>query len=323
MNTTEKNKSLLYATLAVALMIGGGVMLSWALNVLYFSATVTAMSVLSLALLSVFIYIAGATLIARSIRINNTYRSRSDVEGGAIFAFLLIAAGALMICFNTEVLNINWKSFFLSWQMLVFVVGAISICRSHFIWGTLFSAAGVFFLLEKAASIYPDITGFENFTATYWPAIFIVLGLVIVLSSIMSTKFLNRKYVKVTGNWKDDDSHFEAENNDGKINYRFVFGGTEQVILDPVFKGGKIDVTFGGMELNLRRTSLAEGKTFLYVNAVFGGVEINAPEHWDIELVSKSFAGGVTDDRLKVKDIDHTKRLVIVANCTFGGITVK
>ena len=321
MNTNEKNKSLLYATLAVALMIGGGVMMSWTLNDLYLSAT--AMSVLLLALLSVFIYIAGATLIARSIRINNTCRSKRDVEGGAIFAFLLIGAGALMICFNTELLNIDWKSFFLSWQMLVFVVGAICLCRSHFIWGILFLAAGVFFLLEKAASIYPDITSFENFTATYWPAIFIVLGLVIVLSSIMSTKYLNRKYVKVIGNWKDDDQYFENENNDGKINYRFIFSGAEQVILDPVFRGGTIDATFGGMELNLRRTSLAEGKTFLNVNVVFGGVEITAPEHWDIEIVSKSFAGGVSDDRLKVKDIDHTKKLVIVVNCTFGGITIK
>jgi len=321
MNTTEKNKSLLYASVAVALMIGGGVMLSWALNDLYVYAT--AMPVLSLALLSVFIYIAGATLIARSIRINNAYRSRNDIEGGAIFAFLLIAAGALMICFNTELLNPIWKSVFLSWQMLVFVVGAISICRSHFIWGILFSAAGVFFLLEKASSIYPDVLCFENFTATYWPAIFIVLGLVIVLSSIMSTKYCNKTCFKISGNWRDDCRQGETDNNDGKINYRFIFSGTEQVILDPVFKGGTIDATFGGLELNLRRTSLAEGKTFLYVNVVFGGVEITAPEHWDIEIVSKSFAGGVSDDRLKVKDIDHTKKLVIVANCTFGGITVK
>ena len=77
------------------------------------------------------------------------------------------------------------------------------------------------------------------------------------------------------------------------------------------------------MELDLRRTSLAEGDTFLYVKAVFGGVEITAPDNWDIEIHSKGFVGGVSDSRVKNIEKDHTKKLIIIAQSTFGGIEIK
>jgi len=318
MNTIEKNKSLLFATLSIALLIGSGVLLNWTLNDLY--RKTTELGVLLLSLLSVFIYVSGATILGRSIRTRNMYHSRDEIEGGVIFAFLLIAAGALMICFNAGLLNPDWKPFFISWQMAIFVVGCICFCRFHFIWGTIFAAAGLFFLIEKAAAVYP-VSCLTDFTATFWPAIFIVLGIVIVLSYFVRSQSCCKRNPK--GFWKENYIPNENENYNGKINYRFVFSGSEQVILDQVFKGGTIDATFGGMELDLRRTSLAEGKTFLHVNAVFGGVEISAPDNWDIEIVSKSFAGGVSDNRVKVKDIDHSRKLVIVAKCSFGGITIR
>jgi len=319
MNSTEKNKSLLFALLSITLMIGSGVLLRWTLNESY--GMITGVGVLFLSLLSVFIYIGGATIIARTIKPRNYYHSKNDMEGGVIIAFLLIAAGALMICFNTELLNTNWKSFFLSWQMLLFVVGSICICRFHFIFGTLFWAAGIFFLLDKMSAIYPNIFVMENFTSTYWPVIFIVLGIVIVLSFFIRSSYCGRRHLK--GNWQEDFLTNEKENEDGKINFKFFFSGTEHVILDPVFKGGTIEATFGGLELDLRRTSLAEGKTFLHVNAVFGGIEIAAPDYWDIEILSNSFAGGISDTRLKARDIDHSRKLIIVGKCAFGGITIK
>ena len=319
MNTNEKNRSLLFAVLSFVLMFGGGILLCWTINDLYgsTSALVTLMS----AFVSLFIYILGASIIGRSIRFRNVIHSQDDRQNGILFAFLLIAAGALMICFNTELLNPVWKPFFLSWQMLLLVIGLVSICRSRFIWGILITAVGVFFLSEKAAVIYPNVIRYEHFASTYWPAIFIVLGIIIVLSFFIRPTKCGKRHPK--GNWIDDYKPDENENEDGKINYRFVFGGTEQVILDPVFKGGTIDITFGGIALDLRRTSLAEGKTFLYINAVIGGVEMRAPDTWDIEIQNKSTIGGVTDSRLKHLDRDHTRKLVIVSKCTLGGIEIK
>jgi predicted membrane protein len=322
-------------------MIGSGFLLNLAINGLYGASSAltgfregwtdagvflqhqtSALTILTLVLLSLFIYILGASIIGRSVRFKKVFHSTDDMQNGILFAFLLIAAGALMICFNTALLNPVWKPFFLSWQMLLFVLGAICICRSHFIWGILLAATGKFFLIEKAAALFPNEIPFEHFTATYWPVIFIIVGVVIVLSFFIRPTKCSKAHPKGQ-HWMNDCQTDNNENNDGKINYRFVFSGTEQVILDPVFKGGTIETVFAGLELDLRRTSLAEGKTYLYVTAVFGGVEITAPDNWDIELSSVSFFGGINDSRKKHADIDHSRKLIIVGKTTFGGITVK
>ena len=335
----KKNKSLLLAIPAIALMIGGGFLLSWTINSQY--GVSSAFVTLSLALLALFIYVAGATLMGRSLHRKNALHphdglhtacnpndgtkfillySHHGIESGVLVALLLIAAGALLICFNTGLLSPVWKGFFFCWPMLLFVIGAVCLCNLQLIAGFISLVAGIFFLLEKASVIYPRDIQVEHIMSNFWPTVFIVAGIVIILTFIIRPRRFCKRQPK--GNWNDNYVASETENKDGKINYRFIFSGTEQVILDPVFKGGTIDVTFGGMDLDLRRTTLAEGSTTLYVNAVFGGVEIKAPDTWNIEIISKSFAGGVNDERLKYMDVDRSKKLVIYAKCSFGGITI-
>ena len=334
MNTTEKKTNVPLVILSVLLMIGGSCLLGIAINVLYGHSS--ALLTLFLALSSVLFFIFGASLFGRSFH----FKHFDDDHNGVAFAFLLIAVGTMMICFNTEVLNPVWKPFFFSWQMLLFVIG-ILIFRvqilfgvspsedepthmrhigSRFLWSIVVAAIGIFFLMEKAETLFPNVIQYEKFASNFWPAIFIIIGIAIVLSFIIRPIKCGRKHPK--GFWTDHYQPSENENNDGKINYRFVFSGAEQVILDPVFKGGTIETTFGGLELDLRRTSLAEGKTYLYISTTFGGVDIKAPDSWDIELVSKTVAGGINDGRKKVSDIDHSRKLVIVGKCVLGGISI-
>ena len=339
MNTTKKNKSLLSAIIAIALMIGGGFLLSLTINDLY--GSLSAFATLSFALSAVFIYVAGTTLMGYSLRKGKHARgggvkasnssdngerivvfySHEGVDSGVLLAFLLIAAGALLFCFNAQLLNPAWKSFLFSWPMLFFAIGAICLCKRQLIAGFIAVAGSVFFLIGKAAVIFPHDIQVDRLMSNFWPAVFVVSGIVIILSFFIRPKVCKRKHSK--GNWIEEYSASESENSDGRINYRFVCSGTEQVILDPVFKGGSIDVTLGGLDLDLRRTSLAEGTTTLHVNAVLGGVEIKAPDTWDIEIVSKSFAGGVADSRAKYTDVDHSRKLVVYARCTLGGITIE
>ena len=339
MNKNKKNKSLLLAIIAIALMTGSGFLLYWTINDLFCMSS--ALATISMVLLAVFIYIAGATFMGRSLRkekhahggvktsgIPNESGAKfvllyspDGVDSGALLAFLLIAAGALLFCFNAALLNPVWKNFFFSWPMLFFVIGAICLCKRQLITGFIAVAGSFFFLIAKAAVIYPHDIQIERLASNFWPAVFIISGIAIIFSFIIRPKACKSRHPR--GNWYDDYTPDETENKDGKINYRFVFSGTEQVILDPVFKGGAVDVTFGGMELDLRRTSLAEGITSLYVNAIFGGVEIQAPDSWDIEIKSKTVVGGVSDERAKYMELDRTRKLVIYATCKFGGITIR
>ena len=307
------------AATSIVLMVSGGLLLNVTLNILY--GTLPALLVILLTLSSVFLYIIGALFMGRCI--NNGRRrfmGMSGINHNVVFALILVAIGLLLLEFNMDLLPHIWKRFFFSWPMALLVLGIGQLFKPKFIGGVILSLTGIFFLFSKAANIYPDIELYEQFISTFWPLLIIIAGVLILLSAILRPG-RRRFNHKVT--CADDKQTNQSENNDGKINYRLTFSGTEQVILDPVFKGGNIDITFGGMELDLRRTSLAEGDTFLYITAVFGGVEITAPDNWDIELRQNRFAGGVEDSRVKGVEIDRTRKLIIIAKCTFGGIDIK
>ena len=317
MNTTKNNRKSLFAIVSLILLIGGGLLLYQTLTVFYCS--ISAVAVILLALLSLFLYIVGTTLMARCGR-TKVSRCSNDINGGIAFALLLVAAGMLLLGFNTGYLPLVWKGFFFSWQMLLFIIGVGCICRFQFIWGTIIAATGMFFLFSKAAIIYPDNILIEQFASTYWSLLIVVFGLLILFSTIFCGK--NKKCCR-NDKWKEKHAVNESENNDGKINFRMVFNATEQVLFNPIFRGGNIDVSFGAIVLDLSRTALVDAETFLYINTTFGGVELTIPDSWDIEIRSNSVAGGITDSRKKHIEKDRTKKLIIVTKCTFSGIDIK
>ena len=314
----ENKRNVFFAITSIILMIGGGLLLCQTLNVYYHS--LAPFAVIALSFLSVFLYVAGAALMGMCVTRNN-YRYMDDMNGGIVFALLLVATGLLLLGFNTRFLPVVLKSFFFSLPMILFVIGSICLCKRHLIWGIILIALGKYFLLSKIEKVFPDALVIDQFLSVYWPVVIILFGIIIMLSIITNSKnFCVHTKVK----WKKDNIPNENENHDGKINYKFTFSGTEQVILDPVFRGGNIDITFGGMDLDLRRTTLAEGDTYLYINVVFGGLEITVPDHWDVELRQNRFAGGIEDSRKNHNtEKDLTRKLIIVAKCSFGGIDIK
>lgn len=313
------NKNVLRVVSAIALIIGGGALLLWAINGLF--GTSSALAIVSVVLLSLFLYILGASLLGGALKKDNMHHHYGGGNNGVMFAFLLIGGGLLLLGFNTGLLHIEWRRFFFSWQMVLFIVGVIHLCRRNLIAGTLITIAGLFFLFEKTSVVFPYDIRLGEFVATFWPVFIIFFGVAILLGIVFRSGRFGKGHRR--NRWKDHYAPNEQENNDGKINYQFSFSGTEQVVLDPIFKGGNIDVTFGGMELDLRRTSLAEGDTFLYVKSTFGGVKISVPDNWDIEIRSKAVLGGVTDSRDKNVEKDRTRKLIIIADSTLGGIEIK
>ena len=315
------NKTYMFAMLSIVFMIGGFLLLNVTLTVFY--SILPALPVILLSLLSVFLYVIGALLMGRCITGGkHKFAGLGGINHNAVFAFVLVAIGLLLLEFNMGLLPIIWRSFFFSWPMALLVFGIGQLFKPNFIWGVILSLVSIFFLFSRASDIYPYIEFYEQFISTFWPLLIIIAGVLILLSIFIRPGQSGiRFYHKI--NCGDDKKPNQSENTDGKINYCLTFSGTEQVILDPVFKGGNIEITFGGLELDLRRTALAEGDTFLYINVVFGGVEITAPDNWDIELRPNRFAGGIEDSRVRGMEKDRTRKLIVIAKCTFGGIDIK
>ena len=315
------NKTYMIAATSIVFMIGGFLLLNVTLTVLY--GILPALLVILLSLSSVFLYVIGALLMGRCITGDkHKFAGLGRINHNAVFAFVLVAIGLLLLEFNMGLLPIIWKSFFFSWPMALLVFSIGQLFKPNFIWGVVLSLISIFFLFSRASDIYPYIEFYEQFISTFWPLLIIIAGVLILLSIFLRPgQNRIRFYHKKTCG--DDKKPNQSENTDGKINYSLTFSGTEQVILDPVFKGGNIEITFGGLELDLRRTALAEGDTFLYINVVFGGVEITAPDNWDIEIRPNRFAGGIEDSRVRGVEKDRTRKLIIIAKCTFGGIDIK
>jgi len=313
---SKTNKSVMLSVLAIAVMVCGGLLLGWTINVL--SHFIDSGLTFILVLASVLLYVAGASWMGHIIVRGGEYWRFGGFHNGITFALLVIGTGVLLLCLNGGLLPVEWKRFLISWPMLLFVLGCSELCKIHYIPGIILASIGTFFLVQR----FPGASFDGQFISTWWPVFIIIGGGLIFFSILLKPKQFLGSHNHPKDFW-NKQSEIQEENWDGKINYKFVFSGAEQVILDPVFKGGNIETIFGGMELDLRRTSLPEGESFLFVKAVFGGVEIKAPDNWLIEIRSESAFGGVADERSKIKDIDYSKKLIVVANAVFGGVTVE
>jgi predicted membrane protein len=303
-------------------MVGASLGVYWTIGC--FDRFMAPIGVIFFTLIFLFIFIAGVVWMGLIVR-HRGYGLPNDMNMGVVFALFLIGSGQLSQCFNVGFLPEVWKGFFFSWPMLLFVVGAIGICRFHFIGGSVLAMAGVFLLLPRASAIYPKEPFYELVMSTYWPVLIMFLGVVIFFSIVLRKRHFTGSSFRER-HWKRKSKYgaVSEENDGGKINYECTFGYIEQVILEPEFKGGNIKAFFGSIELDLRHTALPDGETFLYVDTVCGSIEITVPPDWRVEVVpQKTVAGSVEEQRKNAPSANPEKKLVIVAACVMGNVEIK
>jgi predicted membrane protein len=193
---------------------------------------------------------------------------------------------------------------------------------------------------------------------TFWPAVLIVLGLVklfephgrlfgVVLLSVGAIFMLhNLGLTRLT--WGDIWpialigvgiiliwSRFEAHNlppvNSGSatntINEFAMFGGVERRVSVSNFAGGTVSATFGGVELDFRSADIEGDQAVLYIEAIFGGIEIVVPDRWIVIYDGQSIFGGYSDEtRPPLPDVPGApprKKLILRGRAVLGGISVK
>jgi hypothetical protein len=337
MEIIEKNNSPKMGVLGVALFAAGAALLTGSLLRLpdepaYGFPWAFSLSVLSFLLISAGGWCLG-TMVMRRRDASWPY-GRDHGHGSAIpFAFVVIAAGIMLLAFNSGVLPWEWKRVFFSVQMLLLVFSMNEYAKGHFTAGSVLLAVGGFFMVRRLAPIYPDIAA-SGAGDNWWPVLLIVAG-ILILGSIFFRKpcrggwYDNCRHGNRRGgyddNRRDHGWHGHGKRVSGVIDIEVIFGGCEQVYLDPEFRGGKISSVFGGVKLDLRRTTLPEGETWLRIESVFGGVEIDTPEDWLIEIRGESIFGGFDDRRLPPRDGKYVegRKLIVKTSNVFGGGEIK
>ncbi|MBV9762928.1 MAG: hypothetical protein JO340_20375 [Acidobacteriaceae bacterium] len=207
-------------------------------------------------------------------------------------AILLIAAGTLLFLSNLGLLPaFNFWAF---WP-LIFVVGGLGKLvsdpsRAGRTLGIVLVAGGSLVLLVSLGVL--RIRAHDE----SWPLSLLLIAFgTISLIKILDANEHARGRVGFPGGPAIPSADFAKE--------QIVFGSLKRKVETQSFQGGKLEVVFGSIEVNLRRAQItsAEKSATLEVNAVFGSVELRVPESWRVVASAASIFGSVEDKTLANK----------------------
>jgi predicted membrane protein len=223
--------------------------------------------------------------------------------------------------------------------------------QGRIFWGILLIVLGVLFLLDQM-----DRLDFGDLVGRYWPVIFILIGVSILLSNnfknvgsgiffiLFGTFFLLLRLrvfdravwhylwplaIIGVGLWillrpvfhPDKKKIPDVSADDLDISQ--VFSGTSRRIASQNFRGGKAEVVFGSVEIDLRGARLAGGQAALALSVVFGSIEVLVPREWQVILEGSPVLGSIESRQPVVPEAEKTGTLSIKGSAVFGSIEVK
>ncbi|MFC2084610.1 LiaI-LiaF-like domain-containing protein [Bacteroidota bacterium] len=205
--------------------------------------------------------------------------------------FIIIVLGSLLLLRNFDILDFTIPDIIFSWKSILIIIGIIIIASSNNL------SAGILFIGIGLIAHFPE----------FWPVILIALGLYIL--------------IKRGGSVSKSNGCCPPEVSHEYLNDISIFGGGKKYIHTDNFKGGKVTAVFGGSEIDLLDSNLAEGHYVLDIFAMFGGTTLLIPKDWKVEVKLVPILGGFTDKRKKDPNLVYRedRSLRIKGLVLFGG----
>ena len=241
-------------------------------------------------------------------RIQEKMRRRMHRRGGAgpmWPGIILVMVGTVILLGHMGIISMDrvWRF----WPVLIIAVGAVRFADGcNRFSSVMVMLVGTLFLLGNL--------GYFRFSwAELWPVVLIVAGLAMIWGRMNIPRLAN--------------ANSGSDGGPNTVTATAMFGGVERRIDMNNFTGGTISATFGGVELDFRGAEIEGEQAVLYVDALFGGIEIVVPERWSVVYEGQSIFGGYDDEtRPTLPDVPGApakKRLILRGQAVFGGITVK
>lgn len=249
------------------------------------------------------------------------------LSGRFLIALLLVLSGIMMLARNTGWITNEAFDAIVSWQTLLVILGIYSIIHRHYISGLFLLAIGSYLLLGSDLGISKDCQ------TMVWPVALIVMGILFYIKSRNRHYWIKKhqcrherlRMRRCSTNAEGGNETIKEEytSEDGYLNTNNVFGGVRHVVLDETFKGANIRTSFGGTTIDLRRTHILPGETYIDIDCNWGGIELYIPSDWKVIFKCNSFFGGYEDKRWQDPSINQELILVIRGNISFGGLEIK
>ena len=211
---------------------------------------------------------------------------------------VIIALKAFGIITRVEIFFDGW------WTLFIIVPCFVGIFTDREKTGNIIGLLiGVFLLL-----CCQNILGFDMLWKLAVPAIIVIIGLKLVLSTVFgdkATKIIvesrqNGESVKIgCATFSGQDMNFDGE----------------------VFNGAELSAVFGGVKCDLRG-AIIEKDCAVSATAVFGGIDLFVPDNVNVKINSNSIFGGVSDKKHS-RHIEGAVTVYVNATCMFGGVDIK
>jgi len=239
-----------------------------------------------------------------------------------VFGVAFVLIGLILLAFNVGWLNPACKSIVFSWPMLLILLAVIGYVKKQRMLPTILLLSGIFFIIPRLENVYPGLLGDagKDFTSHFWPFLLIFIGLMFIIEVA-----INRKKRVPSVNYAVDMQTTTTE-VEGWISKDIVFGGSsESVFTEPVFRGGDINVVFGGIVIDLRKTTLPDTVVYFNIDVVFGGITLYIPDDWCVESNFDFVFAGYNDKRLNASMVDSesNSKLILQGSLVFSGCTVQ
>jgi predicted membrane protein len=224
--------------------------------------------------------------------------------GGMLPGLVLVLIGTVVLLQHMGILphRIIWTF----WPAVLILFGVVKLSEPQ---GRVF---GVVLLIVGAIFMLHNLGLTRLSWGDLWPIALIGAGLVLI--------------------WSRFEAHHLPPASSGSsttntINEFAMFGGVERRISVNNFAGGTVSATFGGVELDFRSADIEGEQAVVYVEAIFGGVEVTVPDRWTVIYEGQTILGGYSDEtRPPLPDVPGApprKKLILRGRCVFGGISVK
>lgn len=152
------------------------------------------------------------------------------------------------------------------------------------------------------------------------PAILIIVGIVLFFRRNNSRNFSNQN--RLIDGPQNDSVDFPKDKED-YLNINTTFGSAKKIILSKKFKGGTINCSFGGAEIDLTQADI-QGTVILNFSIIAGGAELFVPSNWEIQNNVNVALGGIEDKRRRFNQSEEQQKiLVLEGSISLGGLEIK
>ncbi len=260
------------------------------------------------------------------------HRRRHSPVGGVIIGTAILLAGVLFLLENIGLVHVH--NLWAYWPVLMIAWGIAGTTgaghASGRVWGGVIAVAGALLLLSNLQIIS------VNVWRILWPLLLIVAGLRMLYRNARRRRWRDDDKLPPGGNATDapggsapqegtapQDGTQRTGPAPGYLDEWAVFGGSRRRVDSQDFKGGEAFAMFGGVELDLRSATIAQDEVVIDASALFGGVDIQVPENWNVAVEGHGIFGGYEDKTVHAVPENSRPRVVITGSAVFGGVVVK